>query len=451
MSSFAKHPSPSPERPEASLPPLIPERNLTERTAYVLQAYQTYGAMSNDKYRAQSAVERAENAGQWGSLEDIHNAVHNLTGGVGDVQDSNGYGGHMASVPNSSFDPIFWLHHTNIDRLFDIWQALHEDDDNVNTFVTPQKAGVGDFTVAPGGEESKTTKLYPFRFSIDPRPESWYTSAGVKRTEKFGYTYPETAGLSYPSTPAQKKKLFNIISRAYESPVKLITESKQHIETAGQNLLGQAHILKEIEAKKVSANVEQLESLAAQLPDNRTLLKTSLERSKPVLRDLAPQNKYLEWITNIKAAKHEFGGAYTVHVFLGPPDEQRVALWPASPTHVDQADHIEVTGQVPLTLALMERYLAGLIDNLTPASVVPYLTKNLHWRVAKNDGTVVEDRSQVTGLTVFVVTNEVTLPEDNYSLPIYAPDVEIYPKITTSQNGNGRGNGTGLTAGDLPS
>ena len=62
-----------------------------------------------------------------------------------------------------------------------------------------------------------------------------------------------------------------------------------------------------------------------------------------------------------------------------------------------------------------------------------------------------EDRSQVTGLTVFVVTNEVTLPEDESALPVYAHEVEIHPEITTNANGNGRGDGTGLTAGDLPS
>lgn len=107
MTQFYKFPGK--KRPESSLPVLIHERNLTERTAYILQSYQTYGAMSNDKYRANPTLTKIESAENWGSLEDIHNAVHNLTGGIGDPKDPNGYGGHMASVPNSSFDPIFWL------------------------------------------------------------------------------------------------------------------------------------------------------------------------------------------------------------------------------------------------------------------------------------------------------------------------------------------------------
>lgn len=83
------------------------ERNLSERTAYLLKAYQRYGPMSYNatpQFKGQVPpdapdVKRAE---IWGSLEDIHNTVHVYAGG----------GGHMGSVPTSAFDPIFWLHHT---------------------------------------------------------------------------------------------------------------------------------------------------------------------------------------------------------------------------------------------------------------------------------------------------------------------------------------------------
>jgi tyrosinase len=47
----------------------------------------------------------------------------------------------------------------------------------------------------------------------------------------------------------------------------------------------------------------------------------------------------------------------------------------------DQENALEVTGQIPLTVALVERFLAGIIHDLSPTHVVPYLQKNLHWRV----------------------------------------------------------------------
>ena len=33
----------------------------------------------------------------------------------------------IVKLDYSAFDPIFWLHHTNIDRLFSIWQAIYPD------------------------------------------------------------------------------------------------------------------------------------------------------------------------------------------------------------------------------------------------------------------------------------------------------------------------------------
>lgn len=92
------------DRPSKSgLPALEPERNLTERTVYVLFAYRTFPAVSSNAMRKDLDGNLVADAANWGSLEDIHNAVHNLTGGTGR------FGGHMANVPVSAFDPIFWL------------------------------------------------------------------------------------------------------------------------------------------------------------------------------------------------------------------------------------------------------------------------------------------------------------------------------------------------------
>ena len=54
--------------------------------------------------------------------------------------------------------------------------------------------------------------------------------------------------------------------------------------------------------------------------------------------------------------------------------------------------------QIPLTIALIERYLAGIIDDLSEQSVVPYLTENLHWRVTQVNSSLFE----VVGYTVLI-------------------------------------------------
>lgn len=258
----------------------------------------------------------------------------------------------------------------------------------------------GTFARNPNEVEGITTKLYPFRPSVDP--DSWYTSTDVKRTEPFGYSYPETTNLTYPTPEAARSDLRKKLNRIYPSPASMIQQSILHSKTAGQELLPRVHILSQIKAEQIPATAEKFESLVKALPKHEELLETSLKPSKPFLRDLAPNNRYLEWLTNIRSEKHSLDGAYTVHIFLGPTEEPSTALWPSAPTHVgtfaplgqsgdtecercqdDQRDHIQVTGQIPLTVALIERYLAGIIDDLSEQSVIPYLTKNLHWRVTQ--------------------------------------------------------------------
>jgi tyrosinase len=47
------------------------------------------------------------------ALEELHGQVHVWTGG------------HMGAIPWSGFDPIFWAHHSMVDRLWRLWQMRH--------------------------------------------------------------------------------------------------------------------------------------------------------------------------------------------------------------------------------------------------------------------------------------------------------------------------------------
>ena len=82
------------------IPVAIPENNLTERIAWILQAYKTFPAMSNNRFR-QGQDREVEDRTNWGSLEDVHNSIHSLMGGL--------ERGHMGNPAVSAFDPIFWL------------------------------------------------------------------------------------------------------------------------------------------------------------------------------------------------------------------------------------------------------------------------------------------------------------------------------------------------------
>lgn len=52
------------------------------------------------------------------AVEGLHDRVHVWTGGRR---------GHMSQIPFAAFDPIFWAHHTMIDRLWRLWQLRHPD------------------------------------------------------------------------------------------------------------------------------------------------------------------------------------------------------------------------------------------------------------------------------------------------------------------------------------
>ena len=58
----------------------------------------------------QSVLSEATFDGFTGQLQDQHNQVHGRVGGS------------MAIIPIAAFDPVFWAHHTMIDRLWYMWQ-----------------------------------------------------------------------------------------------------------------------------------------------------------------------------------------------------------------------------------------------------------------------------------------------------------------------------------------
>ena len=160
----------------------------------------------------------------------MHNAIHTLVG----------QNGHMAFVPYAGFDPIFWLHHTNVDRLFAIWQAIYPD-----AYTTPQADSEGTFTIAPGNMDDINTResFHPSLYgSFRSHQNMWhfpyttpicaekdvaltpfhaadnstlYTSATARSTRSFGYTYPEvtdwnvTADQLSSNTRANLNKLYN--------------------------------------------------------------------------------------------------------------------------------------------------------------------------------------------------------------------------------------------------
>ena len=116
-----------------------------------------------------------------------HDWVHGLVGGS-DPNDPT-LPGLMSDPDTAALDPIFWLHHANIDRLWEIWNQAapgHVDPTNSHWTTGPTSVGERAFEApTPGGT-------------------TWtYTPADVTSIQTLGYDYDNlTPKDTAPATPA---------------------------------------------------------------------------------------------------------------------------------------------------------------------------------------------------------------------------------------------------------
>jgi hypothetical protein len=95
------------------------------RTKYVLQCHK-FLLFATTKY----------------SIEESHNILHNHVGGntLGGTRGPGllkGYSGTFATL-QSIFDPLFFVHHSNVERQLCTWQHLHPESWNFRNKYTPQ-------------------------------------------------------------------------------------------------------------------------------------------------------------------------------------------------------------------------------------------------------------------------------------------------------------------------
>lgn len=456
------------------------EGNLRERLVYLIKSYEIFDQVSHNQWDPKRVPDNTSGDPEidglgFGSFEDIHNTVHGFVGGYGKDSQGRRITGHMSSVPISAFDPIFWLHHTNIDRIVSIWEGLHANPSKPESWVTTHEAGQGSWVTPKGTNEDLNTPLAPFYKDKD----NFWTSDDVRDTKKFGYAYPETKSWNFANTDDYRKDIEQQLRALYPSGslATMIIASKAGDDQPEAILRKRAKKLARINAVTNPSTALTALSLAqATSPTTESLLAMTLPPldvpniEVPDGRSLAhliKGNTYLEWLVNIKAVKHALGGEYSVHIFLGRvPLEEPTTLYAVSPYHVgtftplgqseatecskcqrDQAAGTEITGQIPLTIALAERYFAGDLDSFQEEDVIKYLQVNLHWEVVSEEGQRLQShRNSVEGLLVGVVSNKVTLPENRYEVPCYSPKITIYPEITTKEGGrSGRAEGTGIT------
>ncbi|KAI1078064.1 hypothetical protein F5B20DRAFT_239672 [Whalleya microplaca] len=121
---------------------------------------------------AQSYDQMATMASSGVSIEAPHNLIHNCVGGA------------FLSLDTTGFDPLFMLHHTNLDRLVALWVAIHMN----YTHQSETYTSGGLYGTAKGDNITAESPLKPF-YQADGK--TFHTGISVASLRIFGYTYPE--------------------------------------------------------------------------------------------------------------------------------------------------------------------------------------------------------------------------------------------------------------------
>lgn len=168
--------------------------SLRQELSLLLLSVTDYDDFSNSTWRTGGRLRATT------SLESVHDDIHGRAGGSR---------GHMSSLDVSAMDPIFWLHHCNVDRVWAMWQDLNPDE-----FMSARPAPFTNFTVQAGAIEDEKSPLSPF---WDETGTRFWTSDRVKSTITFGYAYPETQRWGYATLAAYQQAMRRTIASLYGS------------------------------------------------------------------------------------------------------------------------------------------------------------------------------------------------------------------------------------------
>ncbi|KAF8471757.1 hypothetical protein BDZ91DRAFT_760403 [Kalaharituber pfeilii] len=315
------------------------------------------------------------------SIENIHNSVHVAVGGTNPV-------GHMSTVEAAAFDPIFWLHHCNVDRLIAMYQAIYPSN------VLQPAPGIATFArIVPGidgPQDDLNTGLYPFKH---PNGKFW-NSDDIKSASsiwKFNYGYEEVP-CEYSNKSAADLSSFTLgrVNALYGPAIS--DGSFTPVVSTNKATTGPAFVRDDF------------------------LIRTVIDHS-------------------------ELPGSWTLHVFFGKPKVEpikyavasnRVGYVSSFGNHFNRKPSMIYQNDVPLSDVLYERKVDYKAD-----AIVSYLTQNLYYAITSDDDKFVE--IPITSLKTFrlaVYTRKGTYPNpaENDTLPVYS-DPTYLPKITRGKPG----------------
>ena len=150
----------------------LPDLSMTLLEALVASPFST--DVGTSTFGGGERSDPSFNGEEVGLLEDTpHGGVHVLVGNDYDASGRPVRRGWMGSPYAAALDPIFWLHHANIDRLWQVWREYDESHQN-----------------PPPGDPAWTETTFSFP-SADGGLRSWSVGEVLETTD-LGYEYDNT-------------------------------------------------------------------------------------------------------------------------------------------------------------------------------------------------------------------------------------------------------------------
>ncbi|KAL1795189.1 hypothetical protein ACET3X_007005 [Alternaria dauci] len=322
-------------------------------------------------------------------LEDPHGWIHGVIGGGYNPEEP--WPGHMWPLEYSSYEPLFMLHHANVDRLLALYQGAHPD-----RWMKPSNIGPhGNVYLEDFQTVSADTDLMPFRKA----PGQFLTFNDCRNTTVFGYVYPETRRWNFESDEAYQKSVTATIANLYSGRTRAqarVQVTTQYVTAFGQALLDNNNTYTEwtIETQAVASMLPPTFMVSFSL--------IGLFQSDPIT-DLG------SWM-----------------MLMPERDDVRT-------TDVQSKPENKMNGTTSITSYLIDRVNAHELSSLDPNDVVPYLASCLTWNVYDEHGDRIPFPDDET-LKVEVFGTRARLPNDpNAPIEYSKGDATPYPEITAGK------------------
>ena len=336
------------------------------------------------------------------SIEDVHNQIHTDAGGP---RTANVFGGHMAELQWAGFDPLFWLHHCNVDRLFAMWQTY-----NPGSYGANQLAQGPTWTIAPNSNQGPNSPLTPFH--RDARGTFWTTNDVQDWSATFGYTYPEFA-----DSDGSQGAIVSYVRALYGPSATATAGSSKRDAAPEPNYSSGAWSASSSTAAWSStssvADYSAASWSASSSPNSYTVTSSSAgwsSSSSPETRSSSPvsytpASSFAGWsstssaaacttstsqqyVANVKSPRYT--GTYVIYLFEGSPECEDSETW-SDDSHLlgkravlsmnSMASNVLSSGTIPLTVQINNAIDSGSCSGTADDEVRSYLQSNVQVRI----------------------------------------------------------------------